>query len=201
MTIRVQINRLLKTALAATMLSLSLGSVSIAADYVIDSSSNGAHSSIQFKIGHMGFSWLIGSFDKFEGTFSYDDKKPEASAVEVTIDTASVDSNHAKRDKHLRSDDFLEVEKYPNAKFESTSYKASEKNKGILTGNLTLHGVTKEVSIDVELVGAGNDPWGGYRIGFIGTTQLKLQDYKIKKNLGPASEMVYLTFNIEGIKK
>jgi polyisoprenoid-binding protein YceI len=89
-------------------------------DYVIDT--EGSHAFINFKISHLGYSWLHGRFNTFEGTFTYDEAKPEAASIQVKIDTASIDSNHAERDKHLRNDDFLDVKKYPEASFVSTSY-------------------------------------------------------------------------------
>ena len=104
----------LTLALAAA-LSLSTAN---AADYVIDS--KGAHASINFKIQHLGYSWLTGRFNDFKGNFSYDDKAPSAAKIMVTIDTGSIDSNHAERDKHLKSDDFLNVDDFPEAKFVST---------------------------------------------------------------------------------
>ncbi len=170
-----------------------------AADYVIDT--KGAHAFIQFKIKHLGYSWLIGRFNKFDGQFSYDEKNPNASKIEVNIDPASIDSNHAERDKHLRSKDFLDVDKFPTAKFVSTSYKATGKNKGVLKGKLTLHGVTKTISIDVDHIGQGKDPWGGYRAGFAGNTTLTLKDFGINYDLGPASRTVDMFLSIEGIRK
>lgn len=170
-----------------------------AEDYVIDT--KGSHAFIQFKIKHLGYSWLSGRFNSFSGEFSYDEKAPDKSKVSVTIDPASVDSNHAERDKHLRSDDFFDVKKFPEAKFVSTSYKDLGNNKGKLTGNLTLHGVTKELVIDVEQIGAGKDPWGGFRRGFYGTTTLALKDFGIDFNLGPASTHVNLELSVEGIRK
>jgi len=101
-----------------------------AENYVIDT--QGSHAFIQFKIPHLGFSWLLGRFDRFEGTFSYDEKNPSASKVKVTIDTASINSNHAKRDKHLRSKDFLDVKRFPRATFVSTSVEPKGKNKAII---------------------------------------------------------------------
>ena len=136
-------------------------SVILADDYEIDT--KGAHAFIQFRVQHLGYSWLYGRFNEFSGNFSYDEAAPEKAAVEVTIKTASVDSNHAERDKHLRSDDFLDVKKFPEAKFTSTSYTPGKDGKGVLKGNLTLHGVTKAVEIEVVHIGAGTAPWGGYR--------------------------------------
>ena len=100
----------------------------------------------------------------------------------VNIDPASIDSNHAERDKHLRSKDFLHVDKYPEAKFVSTSFKELGNGKAELAGDLTLRGVTKPLTIAVEHVGHGKDPWGGYRRGFAGKTSFALKDYDINYN-------------------
>jgi polyisoprenoid-binding protein YceI len=170
-----------------------------AADYVIDTKN--AHASITFRIKHLGFSWLTGRFDKFSGNFSFDDKNPDASKVKVEIDTASIDTNHAERDKHLRAADLLDTDKFPTATFESTSVKASGPDKAKITGNLTLHGVTKEITIDADRIGGGKDPWGGYRDGFTGTTELTLADFGINRDLGPASKTIELMLNVEGIRQ
>lgn len=168
-----------------------------ASEYKIDTA--GAHAFIQFKIKHLGYSWLHGRFDSFEGRFNYDPKNPTASSVKVTIDTASLNSNHAERDKHLRGKDFLNVDKYPKAKFVSTAFIPKGDGKAELKGKLTLHGVTREISIDVQEIGAGKDPWGGYRQGFTGTTEFALKDFGIDYDLGPASRTVQLILDIEGI--
>ncbi len=167
--------------------------------YKIDT--KGAHASIKFKIKHLGYSWLYGRFDKFDGTLMLDEKAPENSKIEVSIDTSSINSNHAERDKHLRGTDFLDVKKYPNATFKSTSVSVSGDNTGTIKGDLTLHGVTKSIEIPVTHIGGGDDPWGGYRQGFSGSTTLTLKDYGIDFNLGPASTQVELILDIEAIKQ
>ena len=180
--------------------SLTFGSSALmAADYVIDT--KGAHAFIQFRVQHLGYSWLYGRFNDFSGKFSYDEAAPEKASIEVNIKTASVDSNHAERDKHLRSDDFLDVDKYPQAKFVSTRYTPGKDGKGVLKGNLTLHGVTKPVEINVEFIGAGKDPWGGYRTGFEGKTRFAMADFGIVKDLGQKSKDVEMILSIEGIKQ
>ena len=195
----------MKTILQKTLLSASLAGALLASsavmadDYVIDK--KGMHASIQFKISHLGYSWLLGRFNDFDGKFSYDEKKPNEAKIEVNINTKSVDSNHAERDKHLRGSDFLEAAKFPQAKFVSTGYKEGAEGKAKLTGKFTLHGVTKDIVIDVTKIGAGKDPWGGYRRGFEGKTRIALKDYGITKNLGPASAELDLLLNIEGIKQ
>lgn len=191
---------MLKHALAALVLGSALmGGQAMAADYAIDK--QGQHAFVNFKISHLGYSWLYGTFKDFDGTFSYDAANPEASKVNVTLKTASVDTNHAERDKHLRSADFLNVSKHDTATFESTSVKSTGEGTADVTGNLTLNGVTKPVVIAAKFIGEGKDPWGGYRAGFEGTTTLKLKDFDITKDLGPASETVELIISVEGIRQ
>ena len=189
-----------KSLLALAVTGAAVLSLPALADtYVIDT--KGAHASINFSIKHLGYSVLTGRFDKFEGEFTYDPAKPEASTVNVTIDTTSINSNHAERDKHLRSDDFLNVEKFPKATFVSKSIKVDDKDEFDIIGDLTLNGVTKSVTIEVEKVGEGKDPWGGYRAGFSGETEISLKDFNIKMDLGPASQTVKLELEVEGVKK
>jgi polyisoprenoid-binding protein YceI len=188
-----------------SLLSLALGAALLAAppaaaaDFAIDT--KGAHASISFRIKHLGFSWLMGRFDTFSGEFSYDEAKPEASKVKVDIDVASINSNHAERDKHLRSPDFLDVVKFPKATFVSTSVTPKAGGKASIAGTLTLRGVTKPVTIEAEAIGAGDDPWGGYRQGFAGTTKLLLADFGIPDKLGPTAREVELILNVEGVEK
>jgi len=170
-----------------------------AADYKIDSEN--MHAAITFRIKHLGFSWLTGRFDKFSGNFTFDEKNPDASKIKVEIDTASVDTNLALRDKHLRDKPLLDTAAYPTATFESTSIKSTEPGKAVVTGRFTLHGVTKEISFNAVHVGGGKDPWGGYRDGFTATTELTLADYGINRDLGPASKVVELTLDIEGVRQ
>lgn len=167
--------------------------------YLIDT--EGAHAFIQFRIKHLGYSWLYGRFNEFGGTFTYDPDDTSASQAQVEIKTASLDSNHAERDKHLKGSDFLDVTKYPTATFRSTSYKETGFNKGMLEGELTLKGITKPVKIEVERIGNGPDPWGGYRRGFEGRTEFALKDFGIDYNLGPASRTVELMLTVEGIRQ
>lgn len=169
---------------------------SMAAEYAIDTT----HSFVEFKIQHLGYSWLYGRFNKLDGTMQYDPENPANNAIEITIDTGSIDSNHAERDKHLRGDDFLSVSNFPKATFKSTSYKG-DANEGVLTGVLSLHGVEKTIEIPVKKIGEGADPWGGYRAGFEGSYTLTRADFGIDYELGPASTQVILTLGIEGIKK
>jgi polyisoprenoid-binding protein YceI len=176
-----------------------LPAATLADSYVIDT--DHAHAFIQFRIQHLGYSWLSGRFNKFSGAFDYDEKNPAAASVKVEIDTASIDTNHAERDKHLRSEEFLNVDKFPTARFESTAFKEHADGTATLEGKLTLHGVTRPISIAVEHVGHGPDPWGGYRRGFEGTTRIALADYDINYNLGPKSKELQLILSVEGIRQ
>jgi polyisoprenoid-binding protein YceI len=183
------------TLIFASALSFNVN----AADYIIDY--KGAHASVNFKIKHLGYSWLTGRFNVFDGNFSYDPKNVNASKISINIDTESLDSNHAERDKHLRNADFLDTDKFPKATFTSTKITDKGNNKLEVVGDFTLKGVTKEITIDAEKIGEGKDPWGGYRSGFSGTTRIALKDFGIDYNLGPASTHVDLDLHIEGIKK
>lgn len=191
--------------LKKTLAALAFGSLlfsagqAMAADYVIDK--EGQHAFVTFKISHLGYSWLYGSFKDFAGSFSFDAAKPEASKVKVKLQTASLDSNHAERDKHLRSADFLNVSVHPEALFESTAVKSTGDGTADITGNLSLNGVTKPVVIAAKFIGEGKDPWGGYRAGFEGSTRIHLKDFDIQKDLGPASQDVELIISVEGVRQ
>ena len=114
----------------------------------------------------------------------------------------SLDSNHAERDKHVRSGDFLDVGKHKTAKFVSSKYEVTGKDTGKMTGTLTFMGVSKPMTIDVVHVGGGPDPWGGYRAGFEGRATIKPAEWGIgMAKLGPASEEVELFLTVEGIRK
>lgn len=187
---------LLATALTASIL---LSGSAAAVDYVIDT--EGAHASIQFKVSHLGYSFVAGRFNDFKGDFSFDSDKVSNAKVNVTINTSSVDSNHAERDKHLRSPDFLNTGKFPQATFTSTSVVDQGNGAFVLNGNFTLNGVTKAIAIEANSIGEGQDPWGGYRAGFTGSTEFALKDYDIKMDLGPASSHVSLDLVVEGVRK
>ncbi|MBA0167993.1 YceI family protein [Pectobacterium sp. CFBP8739] len=188
-----------KTLLSLTAVSMlaSAGSA-LAAEYKFDK--EGQHAFIEFRIKHLGYSWLYGSFNDFDGAFTFDEKNPSADKVNVTINTNSVDTNHAERDKHLRSAEFLNVTKHPQATFISTEVKKDGEDYDI-TGNLTLNGVTKPVKLDAKLIGQGDDPWGGYRAGFQAEGTIKLKDFNITTDLGPASQDVELIISVEGVRQ
>ncbi|MCW9033443.1 MAG: YceI family protein [Alphaproteobacteria bacterium] len=194
------IKSLIKSTSLALALLFAITTQQAQADtYKMDT--QGAHAFIQFKISHLGFSYLLGTFNNFSGSFDVDENNPAAAKVSVEIDTSSVDSNHAKRDKHLRSADFLEVDKFPKATFVSTAVKVTGDGTADVTGDFTLRGITKPLTLKVKHISGGKDPWGGLRRGFEGTTKFALADFGITKNLGPASKEVEIYITIEGIKQ
>ena len=174
--------------------STILLSPAMAANYKIDIS--GQHASITFRANHLGFSYIAGRFNKFDGSFSHDRDNPAASSVEVTIDASSIDTNHAERDKHLRSVDFLEVSKYPQMHFVSSGYSASA-DGDILKGNLTIRNVTRPLEIKLRQVGEGKDPWGGYRSGFRGQARFNAADFAMPEWVGE----IEIEVNIEGVRQ
>ncbi len=191
----------LLVVLIVGLMNVSTMNVAQAEEFALDT--EGTHVFIQFKVKHLGYSWLYGRFNKFTGNFSYDETNPTAAKVSIEIDTNSVDSNHVKRDKHIRDDDFLNVKEFPKATFVSTSFEEVGEGKAILKGDFTLHGITKNIMIDVEHVGHGRDPWGGYRRGLYGTTSIKPAEYGVKgmEKLGPHSAELFLEFSLEGIRQ
>ncbi|MDD9909350.1 MAG: YceI family protein [Ahrensia sp.] len=183
-------------ALALTMAGAFGTHSAFAASYTIDP----GHSFIKFGTGHLGIGTVQGRFNSFTGTLQYDPEKgPEAQQVTIVIDTTSLDTNHAERDKHLRSADFFNVDGFGEAKFESTKFEGDAKG-GTLTGNLTFLGTTREISFPIVMTGEGNDPWGGYRVGFEGEYSLTRKDFGMDYQLGPAAEVVKVELFIEAIK-
>jgi polyisoprenoid-binding protein YceI len=175
----------------------------MAADYVVDK--EGQHAFVDFKISHLGYSFITGTFKDIDGKFSFDAAKPEDSKIEFNVNTASVFTNHAERDKHIASGDFLNAGKFAKATFVSTSVKSTGKNTAgkdtaDVAGDLTIAGVTKPVVVKATFLGEGKDPWGGYRAGFEGTTTIKRSDFGKQKDLGPASDAVELYVSFEGVK-
>src|SRR6266481_4080959 len=165
---------------AATLaVALSLPAAAAPSTWQIDPN----HSAAQFAVRHLAISTVRGAFTKVSGTVQFDDKDISKSSVEVTIDAASVDTRVPDRDKDLRSDHFFEVEKYPTLTFKSTKVEQVEAGKLKVTGDLTIHGVTKQVVLDVEGPTAPvKDPWGNQRAAANATTKINRQDFGVKWN-------------------
>jgi polyisoprenoid-binding protein YceI len=189
---------ILKKLVLGLLLTVTSSFSVTAAEYGVDI--KGMHAFIQFRIVHLGYSVLAGRFNDFDGDFTWDKTNPGASSINIEIKTKSLDSNHAERDKHLRNADFLDVDKYPTATFKSTKYHG-DASGGKMDGMLTLHGVTKAITLDVKVIGEGDDPWGGYRAGFEATTSIRRADFGMDYNLGPAAESMDFDLFIEGVRK
>lgn len=166
---------LLQAGVTASLLTLSSGV--FAAQYTIDQ----AHTSIGFNIKHM-FAMVPGRFDKFEGTFEFDPEMKSTGNFNATIETASINTNQADRDKHLRSPDFFNAEKNPKITFKSTKVNKKDKNHFEVVGDLTMNGVTKPVTLAWEYLGEVKDPWGNMKAGFKATGKLNRKDWNIKWN-------------------
>ena len=144
----------------------------------IDTSHSGAH----FSVRHMVISKVRGAFERFTGVIELDEANPAASKVSVSIDATSINTPEPKRDAHLRSADFFDVEKYPELTFVSTKVEKVGDAEYRVTGDLTIHGVTKEVVLDAESLGVNKDPWGNDRIGFAATTSINRKDFGLSWN-------------------
>ncbi len=163
--------------LLAALLAVGLASSSQADSWKIDP----AHTTVGFSVSHL-FTSVQGRFDRFEGTIAFDPANPESTVVRGTVEAASINTNNAKRDKHLRSDEFFDTEKYETLHFESTKVTVTEGRNGKIAGNLTIHGVTRAVVLDVKFLGSGKDPWGNERAGFRADLTINRHDYGLNWN-------------------
>jgi polyisoprenoid-binding protein YceI len=166
-----------------------------------------AHSSVQFSVRHMMVSNVRGEFRKVSGTVQGDETDPTKAKVEATIDTTSIDTRNEKRDSHLKSADFLDTEKFPTMTFKSKKIEKTGDRRYKVTGDLTLHGVTRDVTLDVEGPSASvKDPMGNVRVGATATAKLNRQDFGItwSKALDGGGVMVGddidVTIDVEGTK-
>lgn len=146
--------------------------------YSIDNS----HSDVNFSVRHMVFAKVRGHFTKWTAELAYDAADPSRSSVSVSIDTGSIDTREPQRDGHLKSPDFLDAEKFPKITFKSTKVERKGDKKYALVGDLTIHGVTKPVTLDVEELGGGKDPWGNQRLGFSAKARIDRGEFGLKWN-------------------
>jgi polyisoprenoid-binding protein YceI len=188
----------------AAIIALALPLVASASTWTIDPD----HSNVGFKVKHLMVSNVKGNFDKHTGIVELDDRDITKSKVTVSIDTASINTNVQKRDEHLRSADFFDVAKYPTMTFVSKKVVKAGKDKLKVTGDLTLHGVTKEVVLDVDAISKeSKDPWGNIRRGTTATTKINRKDFGLNWNKAletggvVVGEEVAITLEIEMIKK
>jgi polyisoprenoid-binding protein YceI len=175
-------------------------------DYALDE----AHAGIMFRINHLGFSYTYGRFNKMAGSFTLDPADPAKTTFKLTIDASSIDTGNKGRDDHLKNPDFLNAGEYPLITFESTSAKAAQaegKKVLMVTGKFTMHGVTKEITLPIQLLGQGPGMRGEERAGFLCETTLKRSDYGMDKMLagpdgkGGVGDEVDFAISFEGVKK
>lgn len=164
-----------------------------------------AHSSVEFRVKHLGISTVRGTFGEFEGTLEVGDDITSAKAY-GKVNAASINTNEPKRDEHLRSADFFDVENSPEITFESTEIKPIDEDTFEVTGDLTMHGITKPITLTAEASGTELDPWGNERVGLeaIGTINRSDWDMKFNQALGSGnmmvSDKVVITLDISAVK-
>src|SRR5512133_2919084 len=187
----------------STIIALALPAFASATTWTIDPD----HSNVGFKVRHLMVSNVKGSFDKHTGRVEINDKDITKSKVEVTIDTASINTNVQKRDEHLRSADFFDVAKYPTMTFVSKKVAKAGKNKLKVTGDLTLHGITRQVVLDVEgPTAVSKDPYGNFRRGAVANTKINRKDFGLVWNATletggvVVGDEVAITLEVEMIK-
>ncbi len=179
------------------ILMFSVGSSAFAADeYTIDP----VHSSVLFKVGHLEISYVRGVFTCFSGTIVADKNNPENSLVDITVLSSSIDTNNIERDEHLRSEEFFHAIKYPEITFKSTGVKKTGNNTYDVTGDFTLHGVTKQITVKSEMINEGKDMWGGHRMGFSSEFEIKRSDYGMDQLIPAAGDKVHISLILEAVK-
>ena len=173
-----------------------------AANYEVDN----AHSTVGFTVRHLAISKTRGSFPDFTATFVYEKGNPAAWSCQAVIQTASVDTGNEKRDEHLRSPDFFNVEKFPSMTFKSTATSMATATEGALTGELTIAGVTRTVTLDLEFLGEIVDPWGNPRAGFVANGTINRKEFGLNYNKAMETgglvvgDEVQISLEIEGIQ-
>jgi polyisoprenoid-binding protein YceI len=159
------------------------------------------HSVVLVRVQHLGVSNAYGRFNQISGSFTLDEKEPAKSSVKVEVRTASIDTFNEKRDQHLRGPDFFNAKQFPVMTFESSAVRAAGEGRYEVEGKLSVHGVTKPLTVVVEKVGAAKDPWGGFRAGFETSWTMKRSDHGMDYMLGAVGDEVRVIVSLEGIRK
>ena len=183
---------------AFALAAMALPAAAAPEQYAIDE----AHTFVTFEISHIGYAWIPGTFNDVSGTFTYDPEDRSNSSAAFTIKTASFDTEHAKRDKHLRSDEFFHVEQYPEATFESTSYEPTGENTAVMRGEMTIKGTTRTIELQVRELNAAEDPWGNFRRSFEARTEIDMRDFNIDEyGLPEVSQVAEVRVAVEGLRQ
>ncbi len=159
------------------------------------------HSSVVFRVKHMNVAYFYGRFNNPAGSFNLDFSKPEASSLEVSVKAEDVDSGNAGRDKHLKSEDFFSAKEYPTISFKGKTFKKTGENTMDVTGDLSLHGQTKPVTVMVEATGTGKGRGGEALAGIEAKFSVKQSDFGMTKMVGPIGDDVWMMIGLEGAKK
>lgn len=159
------------------------------------------HSSVIFRIKHLGIAYVYGRINDLSGILRIDDETPANSVVEIYAETKNVDTFNSERDNHLRSPDFFDSKRNPIVLFKSKAFTKLSKDVYEVTGDLVLHGVTRPLTVQVQRTGAGKDPWGGYRIGYETTFTIRRSDFGMNFMMGGVGDEVRIILSIEGIRK
>lgn len=192
--------KFIRTFTLVLVILFSFSAPALAANYKVDTD----HTTVSFKIRHL-LSYVQGRFNQFDGSFVYDPENPDTWKTQMTVQAASIDTNVAPRDKHLRSADFFDVENFPTLAFTSTQVTDVTPTSAKLHGLLTLHGVEKPVVFDLVIHGVAKDPWGNVRSSFTATTTINRKDFGLTWNevveTGQllVGEEVMITLEVEGI--
>jgi polyisoprenoid-binding protein YceI len=193
-----KINKNLFVSFAIITAICLIGAPAFAADtYEVDP----VHSSVVFKVGHLNIGTVIGMFTDFTGTILVDKENPEKSSVEMTVKTASVNTHVDKRDDHLRTNEFFNATLFPEIKFKSTGVKKIDDKTFEVTGDFALHGITKEMTVMVHFLGEGNDPWGGYRMGFETEFDIIRSEFGMTQHIPDAGDKARIILAVEAVKK
>lgn len=159
------------------------------------------HTCVWFRIRHLNIGNFYGRFNRIEGTFVWDEANPENNRLEATVPVESIDTNNVDRDKHLKSEEYFHAERFPTMTFKSRAFKKSAENEYLVQGELTLRGVTKPISLKLERIGAGQDPWGNQRLGLETTFTIQRSEFGLNAMPGALGEDVRLTIALEGIRQ
>jgi polyisoprenoid-binding protein YceI len=186
-----------KRILTIAIVAAASGAGAAPASFTIDPDHSAAH----FAVRHLAVSTVRGEFGNVRGTIVFDDADPVATRIDATIDAASVNTRVADRDEDLRSASFFDVARYPEIAFRSTSVRAAGENRYAVTGNLTMHGVTRSVTLEVEATPPAKDPRGRERRGAEATTTISRKEFGVSGSPGMVGDEVKVTIDIEAIRK
>jgi polyisoprenoid-binding protein YceI len=179
------------------LLMMTMGIAAAAETYAIDP----VHTSVVFRVKHLGVTYVYGRFNDASGTIVYDAKAPENSSIEMQVLAQNVDTANSQRDNHLRSPDFFDAAKFPTIQFKSSKVLQTGTDTFTVAGDLSLHGQTRPLTVTVQHTGAGNDPWGGFRRGFETVFEIKRSEFGMTFMQGGVGDDVELRVSVQAIRK